>query len=165
MDFSSTANQFQWEKKTFIHHLFYNIHFISVKESAINDDDEDSSSSSSSSNYQSITPALVSPKATNRRKRVAVSIASSFNDNISDDGMIFLFISISKCEDHFNNTKSWKTGSYVPGLDFDPKNRSFSQEELRPQPMSKKSKKQVNCTHFCKLYLMQWLNYIWITWM
>ena len=34
-------------------------------------------------------------------------------------------------------------GSYVPGQDFDPKSRPFSQEELRPQPMSKKSKKQV----------------------
>lgn len=35
------------------------------------------------------------------------------------------------------------TGSYVPGQDFDPKSRQFSPEELRPQPMSKKSKKQV----------------------
>lgn len=34
-------------------------------------------------------------------------------------------------------------GSYVPGQDFDPKSRQFSPEELRPQPMSKKSKKQV----------------------
>lgn len=88
----------------------------SVKDVPSNDD-ESSSSSSGSSAYQSITPALVSPRATNRRKRISVSVAS-FNDNISDDG------------------------SYVPGLDFDPKNRSFSQEELRPQPMSKKSKKQ-----------------------
>ena len=56
-----------------------------MKEVPSNDDDS-SSSSSGSSAYQSITPALVSPKATNRRKRTAVSIASSFNDNISDDG-------------------------------------------------------------------------------
>lgn len=53
-----------------------------------------------------------------KRKRTAVSIASSTNGNTSDDG------------------------SYVPGHDFDPKSRPFSQEELRPQPMSKKSKKQ-----------------------
>lgn len=68
--------------------LIFNLSTISVKDAPSNDD-ESSSSSSGSSAYQSITPALVSPKATNRRKRTAVSIASSFNDNISDDGKIF----------------------------------------------------------------------------
>lgn len=32
--------------------------------------------------------------------------------------------------------------SLIPGIDFDPRSRQFSEEELRPQPMSKKSKKQ-----------------------
>jgi hypothetical protein len=33
--------------------------------------------------------------------------------------------------------------SLIPGIDFDPRSRQFSEEELRPQPMTKKSKKQV----------------------
>jgi len=32
--------------------------------------------------------------------------------------------------------------SLIPGIDFDPRSRQFSEEELRPQPMTKKSKKQ-----------------------
>lgn len=31
----------------------------------------------------------------------------------------------------------------VPGQDFDPRTRCFSEEELKPQPMIKKSRKQV----------------------
>ena len=62
----------------------FDLWYISVKDVPSNDD-ESSSSSSGSSAYQSITPALVSPRATNRRKRISVSVAS-FNDNISDDG-------------------------------------------------------------------------------
>ena len=30
----------------------------------------------------------------------------------------------------------------IPGHDFDPRSRQFSEEELRPQPMTKKSRKQ-----------------------
>lgn len=102
---------------------------LSPEETLINDDDE-SASGSSSSVLDSITPASLtsmhgqrmhgggSGGPSGKRKRTAVSIASSTNGNTSDDG------------------------SYVPGHDFDPKSRPFSQEELRPQPMSKKSKKQ-----------------------
>ena len=85
-----------------------------------------------------------------RRKRNAVSTSSSF-DNTSDDGsrlgneikiMFFLFIYFSLCKIRFHHF--YLIGSYVPGQeDFDPKSRQFSPEELRPQPMSKKSKKQV----------------------
>ncbi len=32
----------------------------------------------------------------------------------------------------------------VPGHDFDPRTRSFTEDELKPQPMIKKSRKQVN---------------------
>jgi len=31
----------------------------------------------------------------------------------------------------------------VPGHDFDPRTRSFTDDELKPQPMVKKSRKQV----------------------
>jgi len=84
------------------------------------DDDASVSGCSSSSVLDAVSPATCTSyrSAPAKRKRTAVSIASSFNDNSSDDG------------------------SYVPGHDFDPKSRPFSQEELRPQPMSKKSKKQ-----------------------
>jgi len=89
-----------------------------------NDDQEDSDDSCGSF-ADSIRPTTPRPGPTplvSRRKRAAidasVSVSSSINGNTSDDG------------------------SYVPGMDFDPKNRPFSQEELRPQPMSKKSKKQ-----------------------
>ena len=86
-----------------------------------------------------------------RRKRNAVSTSSSF-DNTSDDGsrlgneikimFFFLFIYFSLCKIRFHHF--YLIGSYVPGQeDFDPKSRQFSPEELRPQPMSKKSKKQV----------------------
>jgi len=88
---------------------------------AVNEDDENSvSGCSSSSMLDAISPATCTSLRSTpaKRKRNTVSIASSFNDNSSDDG------------------------SYVPGHDFDPKSRPFSQEELRPQPMSKKSKKQ-----------------------
>merc|ERR1712071_593825 len=89
----------------------------------VNEDDDNSvSECSSSSVLDAISPAATctsfSRTTPAKRKRTAVSIASSFNDNSSDDG------------------------SYVPCHDFDPKSRPFSQEELRPQPMSKKSKKQ-----------------------
>ncbi|XP_046439141.1 hepatic leukemia factor-like isoform X3 [Daphnia pulex] len=86
-------------------------------------DDECSNASESSNSTELDTVAPTSLEKARppvgRRKRTAVSTCSSFNDNSSDDG------------------------SYVPGQeDFDPKSRQFSPEELRPQPMSKKSKKQ-----------------------
>lgn len=90
----------------------------------VQDDSEDSSSCGSFADAvrQNDTRPGPPPQAqAPRRKRAAaasVSVCSSVNGNTSDDG------------------------SYVPGMDFDPKNRPFSQEELRPQPMSKKSKKQ-----------------------
>ena len=40
----------------------------------------------------------------------------------------------------------------VPGLDFDPTKRSFSAEELKPQPIIKKRKK-VKKTVFCPVLL------------
>lgn len=86
-------------------------------------DDECSNASESSNSTELETVAPLSLEKARppvgKRKRSAVSTSSSFNDNSSDDG------------------------SYVPGQeDFDPKSRQFSPEELRPQPMSKKSKKQ-----------------------
>lgn len=100
-----------------------------LKRNNVQDDSEDSSSCGSFADAvrQNDTRPGPPPQAqAPRRKRAAaasVSVCSSVNGNTSDDG------------------------SYVPGMDFDPKNRPFSQEELRPQPMSKKSKKQV-CLFF-----------------
>ena len=34
----------------------------------------------------------------------------------------------------------------VPGQDFDPRTRMFTEDELKPQPMIKKSRKQVSQT-------------------
>jgi len=96
---------------------FLNQNF-SPAETEMNDDD---SASGCSSALEEIAPEACMPvrsAAPAKRKRTAISVASSTSDNTSDDG------------------------SYVPGHDFDPKSRPFSQEELRPQPMSKKSKKQ-----------------------
>ena len=108
-------------------------------------DDEcsNASDSSASSVMDSIIPETLQEArpAASRRKRAAVSISSSVNDNTSDDGIFFSGKMRRKTLSLQLGLSS--AGSYVPGQDFDPKSRPFSQEELRPQPMSKKSKKQV----------------------
>ena len=212
----------------------FNWYLSSPAVTAVNEDDENSvSGCSSSSMLDAISPATCTSLRSTpaKRKRNTVSIASSFNDNSSDDGnppftyLIIMFVCLvlfcfclsldirSKfylgtrviilriTENHqrtvsqsimieaiflesliqeremierimrntktkakqANKRKEWSekrhirlvqmirnlngftiiAGSYVPGHDFDPKSRPFSQEELRPQPMSKKSKKQV----------------------
>jgi hypothetical protein len=40
------------------------------------------------------------------------------------------------------------------GREFDPRTRAFSDEELKPQPMIKKSRKQVRC---CQIHLSQFV--------
>lgn len=100
----------------------------------LNHDEESVASEASSAMLsKSVTPA---PAA--RRKRTAVSISSSISGNTSDDGNIRFTGSL------IHITILLLLGSYIPGQDFDPKSRQFSPEELRPQPMSKKSKKQVS---------------------
>ena len=84
-------------------------------------------SGSDSSAYDCVPAFLVqdAPKA-NKRAAATASVASAapqsqYTDSDEDDA----------CDEE------------IPGADFDPKSRSFSEEELRPRRMSKKSKKQV----------------------
>lgn len=44
----------------------------------------------------------------------------------------------------------------VPGQDFDPRTRCFSEEELKPQPMIKKSRKQVGNEETDKVNGCRW---------
>jgi len=87
-----------------------------------NEDQYSSDSSANSSNdLESMRTSKLNVRAAKRtpvtRKRKCA--ASSRQPNVSDD------------ED-----------TLIPGHDFDPRSRQFSEEELRPQPMTKKSRKQ-----------------------
>lgn len=44
----------------------------------------------------------------------------------------------------------------VPGQDFDPRTRIFTEDELKPQPMIKKSRKQVSRTPGDQGVLADW---------